>query len=246
MIRTQLWSSGGGVQSSAIAALICQGKLNPDLSIIVDTERECSTTWEYLNKWVQPALEKAGHTLHRVKKSEYATVDLYAKKNQDLPLIPAYTRASGELGKLPTYCSVEWKVRVIQRWATAQGVKKATNWMGITIDELRRVRVVEGKWQNRYPLIELRMTRGDCIALVKDMGWPEPPKSTCWMCPNKLPSHWEEMRGTPDWDKAVQFENEIQAKDPDLYLHRQGVNLQDIEEDTDQYDMFCDSGMCFV
>jgi enterochelin esterase-like enzyme len=42
--RTQLWASGGGVQSAAIAALIVQGKLRPDLAVIVDTEREQSTT----------------------------------------------------------------------------------------------------------------------------------------------------------------------------------------------------------
>jgi len=130
--------------------------------------------------------------------------------------------------------------------ARAQGVTEATIWMGMTIDELQRVKVVTGRWEKRYPLVELRMTRGDCIALVKDMGWPEPPKSTCWMCPNKLPSHWESLRGTTDWHRAVVFEEEMQKIDPDLYLHRQGVNLQDIEEDTDQYDMFCDSGMCFV
>ncbi|WP_259474093.1 hypothetical protein, partial [Pseudomonas syringae] len=47
--RTQIWSSGGGTQSSAIAALICQGELSPDLSIIVDTEREMSTTWDYMD-----------------------------------------------------------------------------------------------------------------------------------------------------------------------------------------------------
>ena len=243
-MRTQIWSSGGGVQSSAIAALICKGELKPDLSIIVDTERECSTTWEYLDKWVQPALEKAGCELHRIKKSDYATVDLYSK-NGDI-LIPAYTRESGMLGKLPTFCSNEWKARVMQRWARAQGVEQATIWMGMTIDELQRVKVVTGKWEKSYPLVDRRMTRGDCIGLVKSMGWPEPPKSTCWMCPNKLPSHWEEMRGTTDWHRAVKFEEEMQEKDADLYLHRQGVNLQEIEDGTDQFDMFCDSGMCFV
>lgn len=36
-----LWSCGGGTQSAAIAALIVRGDLpKPDLSIIVDTERE--------------------------------------------------------------------------------------------------------------------------------------------------------------------------------------------------------------
>lgn len=97
--RTQIWSSGGGVQSTAIGALICMGELRPDMAVIVDTERELSTTWDYLDRWVIPALEHVGVTLHRVAKSEYATVDLM--RNNDL-LIPAFTTQSGEIGKLPT------------------------------------------------------------------------------------------------------------------------------------------------
>ncbi len=53
--RTQLWSSGGGVQSAAIAALIVQGRIAPpDLAIIVDTEREQSTTWDYCSGLLIP------------------------------------------------------------------------------------------------------------------------------------------------------------------------------------------------
>jgi hypothetical protein len=36
-----VWSCGGGTQSAAIAALIVSGQMPvPDLSVIVDTERE--------------------------------------------------------------------------------------------------------------------------------------------------------------------------------------------------------------
>ena len=53
--RTQIWSCGGGVQSTAIAALIIRGHLpTPDLAVIADTERELSTTWEYLEKYTAP------------------------------------------------------------------------------------------------------------------------------------------------------------------------------------------------
>ena len=167
--RTQIWSSGGGVQSTAIGALICMGELRPDMAVIVDTERELSTTWDYLDRWVIPALEHVGVTLHRVAKSEYATVDLM--RNNDL-LIPAFTTQSGEIGKLPTYCSNEWKQRVMRRWASEQGVKQADIWIGYTIDELRRVTQPIGKWQNRYPLIDRRLSRGNCIPLINCMRWP--------------------------------------------------------------------------
>ena len=182
--RVQIWASGGGVQSAAIAALIVQGELKPDMAVIVDTEREQSTTWAYMDDVISPALAGVGVTLHRVNKSRYATVDVYGGADGEDLLLPAFTRQSGPVGKMSSFCSNEWKRRVVQRWATDQGVKLASMWLGISLDERQRMSMVAGKWENRYPLIERRMNRGDCMALVESMGWPSPPRSSCWMCPN--------------------------------------------------------------
>ena len=247
--RTQIWSSGGGVQSTAIAALICMGELKPDLSVIIDTERELSTTWDYLYKWVIPALERCNVKLHVIKKSDFATVDLM--RNNDV-LIPAFTTQGEQVGKLPTFCSNEWKQRVMRRFATEQGVKQADVWLGFTIDEMKRVTTPIGKWQNKYPLIELRMTRGDCIALVERMGWPTPPRSSCWMCPNKTSHEWEwqKINAPNDFNKAIDFEKQIQKIDADLWLTETGKPLSEYDATTTQTDMFdtarCTSGMCFV
>jgi hypothetical protein len=248
--RTEIWNSGGGVQSTAIAVLICQGAIpKPDLAVIVDTERELSTTWDYLDKYTMPALESVGVKLHRVAKSRFAHTDLYSS-NGDL-LIPAFTTQGGEVGKLRTYCSSEWKVRVMQRWATReQGVVTATNWIGFTIDEKHRIRQPIGKWQNSYPLIEKRLTRGDCIALVKRFGWPEPPRSSCYMCPNKRADEWawQKKNAPNDHRLAIEFEREMQLEDPEAWLTRSGIPLADVDfsADEDLFDKRCDSGMCFV
>lgn len=249
--RTQIWSNGGGVQSAAIAAAIYTGKLpKPDLCAIVDTEREGSRTWEYMEEFIIPAFQEMGIILHRVFKSDYAKTDLYSKKKDSI-LIPAFTDFSGEIGKLPTYCSSEWKKRVLRRWATEQGVKQADVWIGFSTDELHRCYQEAGKWQPRYPLAELRMNRGDCIALVKRVGWDEPPRSSCWMCPNKTQYEWREMKenNPSDFKKAIQFEKEIRTKDDSLFLTQEGKLLGDCEfKETE--DLFnsgkCTSGMCFV
>lgn len=251
MKRIELWSSGGGTQSTAIAALLCMGKLSaPDKSIIVDTERESYETWEYLDKYVNPALIEHGIELHRVSKSQYATVDLY--RNDDL-LIPAFTDENGSVGKLPTYCSNEWKKRVVRRWASEQCGKDAVFnvWIGFSTDEPKRLYQEVGKWQPRYPLFEMGMSRGDCYAAVKRMGWPEPPKSSCWMCPNRSHAAWMDMKNNrpEDWNKAVEFEKEIRVRDDAVYLHRSGITLPDVPEKNEQQDMFtgrCDSGYCFT
>ena len=225
------------------------GELKPDLSVIIDTERELSTTFEYLYKWVIPALERAGVKMHVIKKSEYATVDLI--RNNDI-LIPAFTTQGQQIGKLPTFCSNEWKQRVMRRFANEQGVEKGDVWLGFTIDEMKRVTQPTGKWQNKYPLIERRMTRGDCIALVERMGWPTPPRSSCWMCPNKTSHEWEwqKVHAPNDFKKAVDFEKEIQKFDSDLWLTQTAKPLSEYDSTTQQTDMFdtarCTSGMCFV
>lgn len=187
MIRTQIWNNGGGTQSAAIAALIVIGRLpKPDLAVIADTGRERSSTWDYLNAYIAPALASVGVTIHRVSKERYASNDLFGGKDSKTPLIPAFTTAAGDVGKLKGYCSGEWKRDVICRWATAEhGVKATTNWIGYSVDEIGRAvkaktaRKSQGKWQTRFPLIELGMNRGDCVALVQRMGWPFPPRSSC-------------------------------------------------------------------
>lgn len=240
------------MQSNAIAVLIVNGTLPaPDLAVIADTEREMSTTWAYLQRWTIPALASVGVTLHRVLKSKYATKDLWGGTDGNTPLIPFFTNQSGDVGKLSAFCSGEWKREVVQRWATKEhGVKAATNWVGFSTDELRRVKPTTGKWHTRFPLIELKMNRGDCVALVRRAGWPEPPRSSCWMCPNHTEAEWlwQQQYAPKDFRKAVHFEREIQKRDPHLWLHSECKPLDTVNFDDKNEVMFgnCDSGLCFV
>ena len=61
-------------------------------------------------------------------------------------------------------------------------------WLGISTDELKRVRDTQrlsrGRVrENYYPLIEMRLSRADCIALLKEFDIPMPKKSACDICP---------------------------------------------------------------
>ena len=253
-MRTHIWSSGGGVQSTAIAALIVQGKLpKPDLAVIADTERELSTTWAYLNAVTIPALTEVGVTLHRVLKSKYATVDLYGGKEKNTLLIPAFTTQGEDIGKLQGFCSNEWKKRVIRRWASKEhGVRSAMQWVGISTDESRRATgKATGKWGTRYPLIELNMSRADCFNVVKKMGWPEPIRSSCWMCPNHQEEEWlwQEEMAPSDQSKAIYFDKEMRKRDPHAWLHPSATPLGEVKFDPTNEVMFgkgCQTGLCFI
>lgn len=251
--RTQIWNCGGGVQSTAIAVLILRGDLpKPDIAVIADTERELSTTWEYMEKYTAPALARIGVVLHRVKKSEFTKIDLFSGKNGKSLLIPAFTTQGKDVGKLPGYCSNEWKKYVVQRFATQRfGVKKACQWIGISTDELRRARQSSsGKWATRYPLIELKMSRGDCQALVDAHGWEPPPRSSCWMCPNHREDEWAwiQFNAPSDFVKAAYLERDIQKIDQHAWLHSECKPIDTIDFDDKNNVLFggCDSGLCFT
>jgi len=250
--KIQVWSCGGGVQSTAIAALIVSGRLPvPDYAAIVDTNRELSSTWKYMEEVTAPALLKVGCVLHRIDKRDFATVDLFGGKDGDSLLIPAFTDSGDGVGKLPGYCSNEWKYRPLQRWLRKNSVNSAQMWMGISTDEMKRASFPTGAWTKRYPLIEQRMNRGDCMALVtQKMGWPEPPRSSCWMCPNHTQVEWRDIKENhpSDWRKVVAFEKHIQKTDPHAWLHGDCKPISDCDFTDQNESMFtrCASGMCFV
>lgn len=252
MKRTQLWSSGGGVQSAAIAALIVQGHIRPDLAVIVDTEREQSTTWQYMDEVIAPALASVGVTLHRVRKSDFEPRDLYGGSGGDTLLVPAFTNQSGDIGKLSNYCSSYWKREVVKRWANTQGVQAVDNWLGISTDEMGRMANGRGqKWRNVFPLIERRMNRGDCIALVQRMGWPAAPRSSCYHCPNHTQEEWRDIRENKpaDWREAVRLDRKMREHDANVFLHADCVPLDQANLDDQNgvlFDHHCMSGQCFT
>lgn len=194
---------------------------------MVDTEREKSSTWRYVLGTIKPRLADVGVDLVIIQKSEYATVDLYSLKSHDL-LIPAYT---SEGGKMSTFCSNEWKSRVIDRYLRKHGVgpHDSVQWLGFSVNEMSRIRA--GRY--RYPLVlEFPMDRGGCARYVVSCGWDAPPEggSACWMCPQMSHRQWLQMRENEpeDFARAVTFDVEIRLEDPDVFVHRNGRPLSEL------------------
>lgn len=160
------WSYGGGTQSIAMVLLIALGKLpKPDLIVMADTGNESTETWEYTFRYVLPLLDSLGLTIE-LAPHELATVDLYGH-NGDL-LLPAYTKT----GKLPTFCSSEWKKQVFRRYVRAKGIDKCVTWLGMSTDELDRVKPSDVQWQrHHWPLVfDVPMSRAECQQLVLNYG----------------------------------------------------------------------------
>lgn len=261
--RGVAWSCGGGLQSVAIGVLIREGVLpRPDWAGIADTGRERRTTWQYLRDVLQPYLDPVGVTVHVIPHS-LARVDLYAPTS-DKPLVPAYTRSEGEMtlwgepvvreGRLPSFCSGEWKRDVFERWLRLQGVLECDAWIGYSTDEKERA---AGKkdhrpWcRYRYPLLDLGLSRTDCVRLIEKAGLPQASKSRCYDCPHQDDAEWLQVRSDPEeWALAVERDEAIREADEQggLYLHHSRVPLKmaDLTPGAGMPARPCESGHCWT
>lgn len=247
-----VWSCGGGTQSAAIAALICKGELpRPDVAVMADTGREATETWNYFHEILRPKLKEVFVDLVRLNPDEYKTVDLWGGADKDTVLMPMFTNQSGEVGQTRKYCSNEWKSRPIDRYLRRLGLKSGRMWIGFSTDEIHRMRFdKDAPWQHVYPLIDKRMSRADCVTTVLRMGWPAPPRSSCWMCPYRSDQEWRHLKAhmSGDFHTAVRLEKDIRRKDPNLFLHRSCKPLGEVNFNEGQGDLLdqCGSGMCFT
>lgn len=257
----QIWSCGGGTQSCAIGALIVQGRLpKPYLAVIADTGREMPTTWQYLDSVLRPALANVGVEIVRVKKDEWATPrgrGLFATSGQ--LMIPAYTNQSGEASKLPAFCSGAWKQEVVDRWLSIKHDltrSQYVKWIGFSRDEKTRIiRMQNGaEWKSgliRFPLHDdIPMRRHEAIKLVEDMGWPKPPRSRCFDCPNRSDMEWYEVKTDyPElFASAIERDETMRQRDPHAFLHSSVAPLKDAKLDPkeDLFSAGCASGECFL
>lgn len=248
----EVWSCGGGTQSGAIAALIGAGKLpTPDIAFMSDTGREKSSTWPFVEGFIRPQLAKVGLDLQVIKSAEFSSIDLFSAGGE--VLMPGFTTQSGETGKLSAFCSGRWKVDVGERFLRSIGVEAARNWIGISLDEMRRVRKQHRVWLELwYPLIfGVPMRRAECVELIRAQGWAgHIPHSACYMCPNMGDAEWIDMQANwpTDFAAAIAIEAEIRARDTHFYLHPSCVPLADVDFFSQQT-MFAERGCttgCFT
>ena len=131
-------------------------------------------------------------------------------------------------------------------------------WIGISLDEIYRVKEARNGWQkNRWPLIEQRMHRSDCLLWLKRHDYPQAPKSSCIGCQYHSDQHWREMKGNSptEWADAVEVDGAIRRAfkmKGEQYIHSSRKPLAEVDlstaEDHGQIDPFnneCE-GMCGV
>ena len=254
-------SLGAGVQSSALLLASDRGLWGvprADVAIFADTQDEPAWVYDYL-KILESVVSIPIHRVTRGRLSEAGPLFLR---------IPAFTRgADGRAGLTRRQCTSEYKlvpiIREVRRLLgqphpmRVTGV--ATGLIGISLDEAHRMKPALRRFmRNSYPLVDARKRRGDCLALIRELGLPTPKKSACVFCPYHDDATWRDLKANhpTEWLAAVEHDARIRnskqagIKRP-AFLHRSLVPLAeaDLKESHEvQPDMFgneCE-GVCGV
>jgi hypothetical protein len=198
-------SFGAGVQTTALAILAVQGKVNADQIVFADTKGEKPETYWYMEAYTIPMLKQARIGFQWLENtSKYDGVSLYdySVKHRFLPGMPS------------RQCSAHFKASVIHR-----AYPKALKMIGFNTDELRRAENPVHS-EARFPLIEMGLSGSDCTRIIQDYGWPVPVKSSCFFCPYQRPYEWNWMKDKhPDlFKKSLDLEEAMYSKHPQKRL----------------------------
>lgn len=263
----RVFSFGGGVDSHAVLVLQAQHKLpNPYDAFVfanVGADSENPDTLAYIQQNTLNFCQKFGLNFVEVqnfRNGQPETLRQAIERSPKSVIIPAFTRRNG--GKLHRDCTVDFKITKVAKWIKEQGHKAATIGLGIAVDEIERARSTEpykedGLIKTReYPLIDLRLSRQDCVNIVLNAELPEPPPSKCKWCPLNSREDWIRLKKHPDrWQDALDVERIINEKNtaitaPHIYLHRDAVPLDRAvaNQNTlfDDEPLDCDSGYCMT
>jgi hypothetical protein len=173
-------------------------------------------------------------------------------------------------GPIMRECTRHFKIRPIRRKTReilgfppskppAPPAGAVEQWLGISWDESERISKSPLQYiTHRYPLVERRITREDCIEGLRALRLPIPIKSACIVCPYRQPSEWLEMRTTsPDeFARAVAFDEKhrhdkiggLNAEELYVYKYAAPLAKADFEKDAlrERSRDTCESGYCWT
>ena len=264
-------SLGAGVQSTALFLLGMDGDLDVefDCAIFADPGDEPEAVYRHLD-W----LDSLGGCPIIVRSNGGLGNDLMSKEKKRCASIPAFTKDihSGGVGQIMRQCTKEYKIDVVEKairrdvlgLAPRKRIPKEVliwQYVGFSLDEPGRAARARGRFAQRgwtdvrFPLIEDRMTRRDCMNYLEKRVPHEVPRSACVFCPYKSNREWLRLKraGGADWDRAVAVDAALREEgtvmqkrmDYPMYLHRSCKPLNDVYLDEDQMDLFdmeCEGG----
>ena len=202
-------SLGAGVQSTTLYLMSAHGLIQPTptCAIFADTKWETPDIYQHL-EWlieISPQLPFP-IPIHIVSAGDiYLNVWSGKRVDSSSPWtdIPTFTiNDDGSHGMGSRQCTQNYKVKpIIAKLREIAGRPSgrrhvnppfAVQWIGISVDEWHRMKDSQTGWiENAYPLVDMRMSRRDCLKWFKER-YPQRQlaKSACIGCPYHSNREW--------------------------------------------------------
>ena len=165
--------------------------------------------------------------------------------------IPWWTiRDDGHKSKMPRNCTIDYKVELISKYVRWEllGYKKGQRLrdedkkahemhMGFSAEEARRCKESPNPmFVNRFPLVDMGLTRADNYAYIKDVWGLETKASACTFCPfhkNYLFKYLrenepEQFKKVVGMDELLRDKTPKPPMDSDLFISRSRKRLEDL------------------
>lgn len=249
----EVLSLGGGIQSTALFLMNLHHEIEPgvDFAIFADTGWERQGTYENITRLNSIGLDRGFGPIWKVKAGNIRADMLAAGDGHydHMPLFTQSSRLTGQLrldgsdevvkgtGQLRRQCTGHYKIDAINRAVRDEhGMARRVQWIGFSVDELQRMRPSRVKYITlRFPLIEKRMSRADCVVWLLEHGYAIPVKSSCIGCPYHTDAEWVNLTAE-EWKDACKFDDAIRdrhlhltSKSFRLYLHSSLIPLSEVK-----------------
>ena len=270
----KILSCGAGMQSSALHLMSCENALAkirgeppvwPQVPIY-DISIFCDLGFE--PPWVKKQVEflaNAGHScgVPLVILDSPLYTDFMENFGERRTIsIPWWTiKEDGHKSKMPRNCTIDYKVELISKYVRWEllGYKKGQRLreedkkahemhMGFSAEESRRCKESPNPmFVNKFPLVEMGLTRADHFAYIKDVWGLETKASACSFCPfhknyffkflrENEPEQYAQVVGV---DELLRDKNPKPPMDSDLFISRSRKRLMDLTDED------CNDAECF-
>lgn len=265
----KILSCGAGMQSTALALMSCEKIKNtekypkvPIYDLIVFCDLGEEPPWVYSQvEFIRNACEDAGIEFMVLETNLYRDyMQNFGKKR--VVSIPFWTVSpEGKKGKMRRNCTLDYKIAEIQKYVrwNVLGYKKGQRTkpcdekahemhIGFSYEERQRASENPHKmFKNKFPLIDMELTRADNYAYIRDVWGLETKASACTFCPfhrNFFFKYLKENHAR-DYDILINFDKMLESEQPKtaieskLYISRSRKRIADLT------DHECNDAECF-
>lgn len=255
----KILSCGAGMQSTALALMSCEKAMTssalypavPIYDAILFCDLGFEPPWVMQQvEFIQKACNDAGIFFKILYSPLYADYMRNFGERRAVS-IPWWTLGDdGHKSRMPRNCTIDYKVEVISKYVRWHllGYKKGQQLreedkkahemhMGFGYEEQRRCKVNPNPmFVNRFPLVEMRLTRADNYAYILERWGLATRASACTFCPfhKNIFFHYLRENEPREYDRLVEFDHLLRDKTPkppmdsDLFISRSRKRIEDL------------------